>query len=1362
MLNFLSDNVAIATLLLVTVLVLVLLAAVMSAALRGAAPPGAADKAGAMRLLGSESLRQSFHGAIELIEANLAPSAKRYDLSWTLLLNEGSGADVPLLQCGLHSALSADSSQSAAALGMTWNFFDEGVVVQLQAASLGSPDPDSAAQDGIWNDFLGLCARYRPQRPFDGIVLALPCALLLADEAQGQLELVARAKSISRRLWLAQNRLALRFPVHVMLTGCEVLPGFASFGAALPEALRRSILGWASPYELVAPFQVQWIDTAMDQVVGAVADGCAELCALEPAGADSSAYFLLPREVERLRAGLTVFCEELMRPSAYHEPFLLRGIYLTGDASDTAALLANGAGPPDASLGQGEESAAADAGPREGMPVFLRDIFERKIFPEAGLVQSASKRLKHTARQRLAYWPLLLAPGLWAVGLVMATFQLHYLADQVLGDLKALNGEARAGGADGSNGRQRSERAVAALLNIEQLGAERFRSIFMPGSWQLFSNLHEQMQERLEQGFAEHAFVPLRQAAYAQLGQLTGVPLDPATGSLIAGAQCTLPARWTEAGQAVRALDLEDMPHYLAMLRYLARLDELEHAVGAMQRLAGPEVAPAAGEDLALAVRVLLGAELNGRPTRTAALFRQVAQGMAPLAVEPMQQAARCALRQASQSMYQGLFDDNVLLRAERAVSASSAALLDSTVHGADFAAQLRPWQALRGALDEQHQHLAAGKGAWMHRTSVDLGPVHQAMLARIGANTLLGTGAADDTRRMAAQGFERFAKAWGDSVPAFGQGGLAWDEASAGWTFTPERKALREAVTGLMAQPYMLADAPARLAEVAPGSSVSWDKTQLERAGALTDARKAFQGGAQARLPAALQQAASALVDQALVARVHAALAQAMSVAPATLPSAAADAERAGVLRLRTWLDELGARQLGAEIDAVLTRDALSRLQRLDEVFTAADVFVPRERNFQGWKGEKGALLDAFAAADAAALGGYLAQQLEFIDVAARQSEGVLAQLNGTAAAHPVVTRWQAIQADLRRYRLKSPASSLIAVEQFIQGSAEIEIANCADKLGERLAQRRGADLFSERLHSLQSALLARCRDLTAGQYRTEWERFAEVYNRDLGQRAPFATPAAGTDGSAPAAADHDDVGAAMKLYDRARAASVLAERDPARPAAGAAVRRADQQLRVVREVLAPLYPAEAGQAGGLDVTAQFRANPGAEAEANKIIDWSLNIGAATVRLGEPVRALRWEPGMPVLLTLRMARDGLGVPRAEPGHPNMRVAERTVSYRFDDPWALFTFIGAYRDNEAAGDGRAPLLRFEFPVQGTGALAATASRARVFLRLSVSAPGKRTPLAWPAVFPAQAPAWQDAVLAADDPRRPPAQAGLGQ
>jgi len=195
MLNFLSDNLAIVSLLLVTLLVLALLAVVVSAALRGPGQDGGAIAAAPK--LGTDSLRQSFRTALELIEGNLATRAERYKLCWTLVLDEGSGAGLPLAQSGLPSALSTDHSQRAAALGVGWHFFDQGVVAQLQASQLGSPDPDSAANTGIWDDFIALCRKYRPQRPFDAIVLALPCSALLADDAQGLQELAARAHLVT-------------------------------------------------------------------------------------------------------------------------------------------------------------------------------------------------------------------------------------------------------------------------------------------------------------------------------------------------------------------------------------------------------------------------------------------------------------------------------------------------------------------------------------------------------------------------------------------------------------------------------------------------------------------------------------------------------------------------------------------------------------------------------------------------------------------------------------------------------------------------------------------------------------------------------------------------------------------------------------------------------------------------------------------------------------------------------------------------------------------------------------------------------------------------------------------------------------
>ena len=1354
--KFVPDNLVLTGLVIATLLVVLLLALVISAALRGSG----ARAGNALRLLGARSLRLSFRKAVRLIEKNLAARAERYNLSWTLVLNDGANGELPLPGCGLHSALSADSSAGVATPGIVWNFFDKGVVIQLRTGHLGAPGDDAAPGHDAWDGLLGLCRGYRPQRPFDAIVLAVPCAALLGADPQDQLALVARAQAMHRRLWLAQNRLAIRFPIHLVVTECERVPGFASFGAALPEPMRRSILGWASPYELAAPFRIQWVDAAMDQIVGAVADGCAELCAMEPGDTDSSAYFLVPGELERLRTGLKVFCEELMRPSAYHEPFLLRGMYLTGDCSAAAVLLAGG-GEPDAgalvplpavALPTLEEAGAA---PRERMPVFLRDIFERKIFAEVGLVQASRQRMRRTAGNHAAYWAGLALPVVWGIGLVVATFQLHATGGALCAYLQSL-GDPGQGGRQVSDPLQARRRAVAALDGFESLGNARFHSVFMPGSWPVFDDLEERLEIRLERAFATVAVAALGDAAREQASVLTGVPRDPTDGLLLKNGQCTLPARWREeiAAAPPSGLNLKSMPEYGAMMGYVARLDDLDLALAAMQRLAQPGPVAATGADLVLAVRVLLKKELRGKPDRTAALFRAAARDAQLPSISAIQQAARCSLHLAGVDLYRHLFDDNALLRTERSVSDSARRLRDGALRGADFRTRLQLWQTLRNALDEQQAQLVAGQGVWMQQRTFEVGGAQDSILKRVNASRLLGAAAVQDLQDQAAQGFARFLPAWdntlGASDPVDGSAGLVWS--GSGWAFTPERKALREAVAALMAQPYMKDVPAARLPEVPAGATIQWDRAQIERAAGLAEARKAFLAGTYTALPTGLQRPAGALVDVALALHAHAALAEGLSLAPAQLPSAASDAERAGVLRILSWLQEIGARDIAAELDAALARDALVRLARLDDVFNAAQVYVPRDPLFQHWQGQKGAMVDAFGGGDAAALGAYLEQQQDFIDTAVQQAEGVLAELASSAEARqPLVARWQALAADQRRYRLKSPTSSRMTLENFIAvGSAEIDTTNCVDRLVVRHAPARAADPFAERLESLQGGMLARCRELVNGDDRRQWQHFAEAYNRDLGRRTPFVmlsdgTPGADLDG---VPADRDAVGAVLKMYDRARTAGALAAHDADQPGPRPEVRKVDQQLRRVRDLLAPLFPVEEGQAGGLDVAVDFRANTGAESGANKIIDWSLTVGGATLHLGEQARALRWEPGMPVLLSLRLARDGTVVPRAEPGRPDMRVVDRTVVFRFDDPWALISFINAYRDMGTPGDdGLAPLLRFEFPLASAGTglpPPRPEARARVFLRLRVSAPGKHAPLAWPALFPAQVPLWQDA------------------
>ena len=153
------------------------------------------------------------------------------------------------------------------------------------------------------------------------------------------------------------------------------------------------------------------------------------------------------------------------------------------------------------------------------------------------------------------------------------------------------------------------------------------------------------------------------------------------------------------------------------------------------------------------------------------------------------------------------------------------------------------------------------------------------------------------------------------------------------------------------------------------------------------------------------------------------------------------------------------------------------------------------------------------------------------------------------------------------------------------------------------------------------------------------------------------------------------------------------------------------------------------------------------AEIEGNKIIDWSFEVGDQVLRLRDAPRTLRWEYGMPVALVLRIAKDSPLIARADPQQHALITDGQTVSFRFADPWALFTLAQRQREGDPAQrpDGRSQLLKFEFPLvaqsAGDAAQAPDGGRARVFLRVAASPAGKKNALIWPTAFPTRAPEW---------------------
>jgi type VI secretion system protein ImpL len=1348
--SILQDNLFLASLALLILIVLAVLGLVLYFAMRGAAAkPGSDPKLVKLRF---DSLRNSFRQAVELIEGNIAARSERYGIPWVLVLNEGlEQRGLPIEQSGVPSALSSEAASAATSQGISWHFFDKGVVVEMQGAYLGSPDDDNAAEKP-WDEFLNLCRKYRPQRPFDSVVITVPASMLMDSSPDAALELGKMARLAHRRLWLAQNRFAMRFAVYVAVSGCESIEGFSAFARTLPEPMRAGMLGWSSPYDLSSTYQGSWVGDALDGVVRTISDTSAELFAGNQTLSNTSSFFLLPNRIEALREQLQVYTDELMRPSAYHEPFFFRGIYFTGNSSQSAqsASLSLAESESDQTLGALDTNDLVAQLMQE--PAFLRDLFEKKIFMEYGLARPSRQALTRPMLTRVGRVAAIVVLGGWSVGLVVTGLQLNRRGHELTSTLQQIEVDARYRIQKINRGEPippdwYRTRTLSLLGVIEELGSQKMFSVFMPGSWPVWDNLDARAVERVELEFGEIAIGTLRRELYARASELTGVAQDESTSELIIGGECVNPVPTGGSTHKI-ALAVEDTAEFAAILQYLSSVERLEQALEAMQRLQKGDSNEA--NDLRLLVKFTLGAELPNNISQSLRLLRGSDSGAGAAGgvnVMHMQQAVRCSLVKGMSALDQRVFVNNDLMVMERQLAALTYRLLSTDFRVTGFPQTVAGYKEILGLIREQESMLATGRGSWMHEVNFDLGKAYSAALDRIAqAPKLLGPESAEQVRQHSVNEFLKFSTEFSGRFNPEQQGVITWQEKEARYALSPERLGLRDAITGLLGQPFMTLPGDRDIPEIPSQGILMWDVTKLDQALALGEVRKKFLAEGLLKFPASNRPGVVAFLDSQFAHLVNDRLVDALSVsgrvdAANVTDANAFDAARTRLVRVQVLLSELGANTTADTLQRLVSADASARLRQIDNSLNQSDLYAIRGRDFSYWSGDRGPLLQAFGVPDAQAMQQYLALQFSRADALGRQAEVYLPSLDKVSTDGKLATRWQAINRELERYRSKNPNSSLGLYEQFLlTAGADIDRGSCAEKLNGKSPGARPADYFAERHVQVYNALLKRCNELRYSEQVEMWTAFANTFNGQVAGHAPFAMPG----GKDVLDADYDDVNQLLKSSEKL--ARVLKESSAGTRAAGQspAVRRFSDQFERVRTFLAPLYPPEDGMVPGYDMGVEFRANQLAEVDGNKVIDWVLDVGPQTLKLRDVPRLLRWEPGMPVTLTLRLAKDAPGNALPDAQQPALSVDGKTVIYRFTDTWSLVRMVQRQREPDPSGRGdlRTQLLRMEFPV-GTGTEPGKGAqpdvRAKVFLRLTLFPVGKRTPMVWPVSFPTRAP-----------------------
>ncbi|HEX5655542.1 MAG TPA: type VI secretion system membrane subunit TssM [Polyangiales bacterium] len=298
-----------------------------------------------------------------------------YALPWYVIIGPpGTGKSTAIRESGLSFPLAGEQG-GVRGIGGTrhcdWWLTNEAILLDTAGRyATGDDDRDE------WLAFLDMLRRARPKRPLNGLIVALSAGEVSTLDATGLAELSARVRA---RIDEVMARLEVRLPIYVLLTKCDLLPGFSESFAELRSAERGQVLGFTLPVgegeDLRANLDRHWLRLVQTLERRAVA----QLAQVNGTDARQAVYGF-PQQLEQLAPRVTRLLLELFVDNVFRDAPILRGVYLT---SGTQAA---------------EPLSKLAAGDRKSY--FLSELFRGVMFPDSALAVAGAGAQLRSARAR--------------------------------------------------------------------------------------------------------------------------------------------------------------------------------------------------------------------------------------------------------------------------------------------------------------------------------------------------------------------------------------------------------------------------------------------------------------------------------------------------------------------------------------------------------------------------------------------------------------------------------------------------------------------------------------------------------------------------------------------------------------------------------------------------------------------------------------------------------------------------------------------------------------------------------------------------------------------------------------------------
>jgi len=1345
------------------------------------------------------TVRQSFASSLRRLREALPGRRPRYQLPWLFALGQTAAGKTTLLgdtEIGLPYGTPDDVPRSTSN-ACRWWLFDRAVVLDVSGDLVLRLDGASSDQPA-WMGLLKTLREYRGRRPIDGALLTIPVTELVGFEqadSRTRGEIARRAELLRTRLDQAQRVLQMRFPVYVLITQCDRLPGFADLLTTLDDGQLRQMFGWSNPNPPEVRYSPGWVDDAFASVTAAL--DRQQLLVLREGRplAQPQSFLSFPATIAALCEGLRIYWNQLFSDNAASNGLAVRGLYFSGGEGFDV--------PPGGSphhLPWDSEAPLRARGDTHRRVDFLPDLFGHKILAEWNLASPDADALRRRLGWRTALQLLLAAalflgpPLLWWSGRTTA-ISAEVLRSRFVRPAQSALADSRGASAD----RQR-QHAVTLLEAANEVGDYTLRSFFLPSSW--WSSIPGDVSRVGTAAYERTVFPALEHSLESRLQ-------DEADGPR------------TSAQRAVTT-DLPSVPDY-AILK--GTTDQLKNLQGDVERydrfVSGRCVSSEADwlKDLQGLVDDF-DRDIQLRPPTSAArrYYRHVLCDVESTRGFVADGTTLDNLNERvlylGDGMFASLYGDHILVgdlgSLEKQVSS-----LSRTPPPAASATQT--YRNLVSLIDRTKQDLARPAVAWAGQESLHLGKPYTDLLAAIAGSRFLNPDVSKRVSTTGDQGFTGFQiQLNGYATDATGPLLVPPKGKAVQLQLAPNILGLEAALNGLLSKYAQQSSGP-RLTFTPPaGTYLAWNPDLLANAVNLLSGYQSFMSQSFKGFPGFQQVVDTStrdtvelnVLDQVAGAQLFPSLPSLstrelrenflnLQVANLTAAAGALNTLLTGFTKPPVVSGCAGKEGTAyCQLTAVLLAQKLELLRELDSLLAEQGLYAPSQSNLAAWTGQTNLAWTAFGAPNANGLSSFVANQRQIVQkmndaYATPILTAVQTRDDRRVTANPAFRRWNLIASDLTDYQGKKPNNALQLLEGFITTDmAAATPGTClsiapapgacfADPTPTAMTNPPPCDFFIDHLTRLQTSVQQRCELLAQGSGEAAYGRIAASFNTSLHGKFPFSAARQGP-GATPAEiksffavydAEKPKVDNLLKVIDLSGQRNPAAPPSPWSPQTALAVKTFLDQMKPVRDFFKPFLEPAAPAKGkpappavpalpAYNLGVDLRPWPDRETGGNQIIERRAVIDRVTVPAPPPSATtpvpatpapLRWTYGAPVQVVLRWANNGPLVPLLPPGNPSARVEERTVIYDYTDPWALLRLL---TEHLPSPDDPAGSYVFRIPTEtatpaapegantgaNTAATSPTQSQARVLLGISLMTPDDaQSPVTVPA-FPTEAPA----------------------